>query len=243
MAGRREAVATLALAGVLLLARGARAGDDAGPPPAPAAATTTDDSGDNPGLITPQRKSASGVRAEPEGHLHQVGLGLQLAVGMRAINPYHDTYCGQLGDNGSSNQAYCLARTPMTFDLELSYGVTPSIEALLEARIGVERDFGTAPGAAGPRVHQLAPGVRVFFSESGRAKFFSTVQAVLDTTSYEDDTGSDRGLDLGVRNVNGFWFDLKRSLGLYVFFGEEAGFKRWLSATLEAGLGVQGRYP
>ena len=203
-----------------------------------------DDSGDNPGLITPVPKSkASGVQ---NGHLHQFGLGLQLAVGMRAINPYSSgTYCGTVGDNGAQNQAYCLARTPMTLDFELTYGVKSSIEALLELRIGIERDFGTTStsGDNGPHVHQWSPGLRFFFSESGRAKFFSTAQIVFDTSGYQDTMGSDRGFDFGFRNVNGFWFDPSKAYGLYVFFGEEIGFKRWLSATLEGGLGVQGRLP
>lgn len=196
------------------------------------------DDGDNPGLITPQKKAPAA--AAREGHYHQLGLGLQLAVGMRAINPYDSIYCGSVGDNGSSNQAYCLARVPMTLDFELSYGVKPAIEALLEIRIGVERDFGASASAMdGPRVHQFAPGARFFFSESGRSKFFSTAQLVLDTTDYTNASGT----DLGLRNLNGFWFDVQKSYGVYVFFGEEIGFERWLSASLEAGLGIQGRLP
>jgi hypothetical protein len=202
------------------------------------------DDGDNPGLITPVSKAKAGEARE--GHLHQFGLGLQLAVGMRAINPYSSgTYCGTVGDNGAQNQAYCLARTPMTLDFELTYGVKSSIEALLELRIGVERDFGTTStsGNDGPHVHQWSPGARFFFSESGRSKFFSTAQVVFDTSNYQDTSGTDRGFDFGFRNVNGFWFDPSKSYGLYIFFGEEIGFKRWLSATLEGGLGVQGRLP
>lgn len=226
---------------MLLFAAGSVRADTGDDGPAPAGGAS-DDNGDNPGLITPQHRST--VPTMKEGHLGQFGLGLQLAVGMRAINTYQDTtYCGTVGDNGNANQAYCLARTPMTFDFELTYGVRPALEALLEVRIGVERDFGTSPGSDGPHVHQFAPGARFFFAESGRAKFFSTAQVVFDTSSYQDASGSDRGFDLGVRNVNGFWIDMKRSYGFYVFFGEEAGFKRWLSASLEAGLGIQGRYP
>ena len=206
------------------------------------AASAQDDDGDNPGLITPTKKP--GGEAVHEGHEHQVGLGLQLAVGMRAINPYDNVFCGAVGDNGNSNQAYCLARVPMTLDFELTYGLKPSLEALLELRIGVERDFGTTSASgAGPHVHQWSPGARFFFAESGRAKFFSTAQAVFDTSDYQDTGGNDRGFDIGLRNVNGFWFDPQKSYGLYVFFGEEVGFKRWLSATLEAGIGFQGRYP
>jgi len=224
------------IAVALVLLSAAPAFADEPSPPAP----PSSDDGDNPGLIAPLHKKDEGP---PPGHLHQFGLGLQLAVGMRAINPYHDTYCGTVGDNGNANQAYCMSRVPMTFDFELTYGVEPALEALLEVRLGVERDFGATAGTDGPRVVQLAPGARFFFADSGRAKFFSTAQAVFDFSAYKEASGDDRGFDLGVRNVNGFWFDFKRALGAYVFFGEEIGFKRWLSATLEAGIGVQGRYP
>jgi hypothetical protein len=231
-----------AIAATLFVLATAPAFADEPPPPAsPGDAPSGDDSGDNPGLIAPQHKASAD---EPgPAHLHQVGLGLQLAVGMRAINPYQDTYCGAVGDNGSSNQAYCLARTPMTLDFELTFGVKATLEALLEVRVGVERDFGQVPTAQGPHVLQLAPGARFFFAESGRSKFFSTAQAVLDTTGYTNAGGEDRGVDIGLRNINGFMFDFQRHYGAYLFFGEELGFKRWLSATLEAGIGFQGRYP
>jgi hypothetical protein len=196
-----------------------------------------DDDGDNPGLIAPQHKTASVAK---EGHAHQLGLDLQLAVGMRAINTYNGQFCGAVGSNGSTNQAYCLSRTPMTLDFGLTYGVTSNIEAMFEWRIGVEKDFGANPADMnGPRVDQIAPGARFFFARTGRSVFFSTAQVVLDTTGYDGpDTA---GWDFQLRNVNGFMFDFERSYSVYLFFGEQVGFKRWLSASLEGGIGLQGR--
>jgi hypothetical protein len=193
------------------------------------------DDGDNPGLISPSHQTAS---VDKSGHDHQLGLDLQLAVGMRAINTYNGEFCGAVGSNGGTNQAYCLARSPMTLDFGLSYGLTPGIEALLEWRIGVEKDFGASvTDMNGPHVDQLAPGARFYFSRTGRAVFFSTAQVVLDTTGYQGVSG----WDFQLRNVNGFMFDFERTYSVYVFFGEQVGFKRWLSASLEGGLGIQGR--
>ena len=198
-------------------------------------AAPTDDSGDNPGLIAPQHKTSAIAK---RGHDHQLGLDLQLAVGMRAINTYNGEFCGTAGTNGSGNQAYCLARTPMTLDFGLSYGLTPAIEALFEWRIGVEKDFGASTSDMnGPRIDQIAPGARFYFARSGRSVFFSTAQVVLDTTGYDNVSG----WDFQLRNVNGFMFDFQKTYSVYVFFGEQVGFKRWLSASLEGGVGVQGR--
>ena len=240
-----------AVAVTTILVWSAAAGGLARAQPAPAAAPTStaaadDDDGDGdgsePGLITPTHKGGGG--AAQGGHYHQVGIGFQFAVGMRAINPYKDgEYCGKRGQNGGANEAYCLARSPTALDLELTYGIKPDTELLLELRLGLERDFGAVDGVEGPRVHHFAPGARFYFADTGRAKFFSTIQAVFDFTGYKDAAGTDRGLDLGLRNLNGFMFDVHHAYGFYAFFGEELGLKRWLSAGLEAGIGVQGRYP
>jgi hypothetical protein len=37
--------------------------------------------------------------------------------------------------------------------------------------------------------------------------------------------------------------DLHHAYGFYVFVGETLTFKRWLMGDLEAGIGIQGRYP
>ena len=55
--------------------------------------------------------------------------------------------------------------------------------------------------------------------------------------------GYDAGKDIGVRGIEGFWIDLHKTYGLYFFVGETLEFSRFLSATFEAGVGFQGRYP
>ena len=49
--------------------------------------------------------------------------------------------------------------------------------------------------------------------------------------------------DFGVRNSNGFMFEVMRNLGFYLQFGETVGFVRWLQFEIDAGLGVQARIP
>ena len=49
--------------------------------------------------------------------------------------------------------------------------------------------------------------------------------------------------DFGMRNSNGLMYDAIRNVGFYFQFGETIGFARWFRIELDAGLGVQVRFP
>jgi hypothetical protein len=185
--------------------------------------------------------------AEPPATFHkgQVGLSARLGLGVYGIATYDNKYyCGALDSTTSSGYApVCTGRSPFALDLEGSYGVTRSIELALELRLGFERDFGAAPGMDGPRPLHLAPGARFFFSEAKHTKLFVQPQLVFDFSGYKDGAGNDRGTDFGIRGIEGFWIDLHRTYGIYVYIGETAEFARWLYAGFEGGFGFQGRYP
>ena len=66
---------------------------------------------------------------------------------------------------------------------------------------------------------------------------------MFDFSDYKSDTGGSLGTDFGVRNINGFLYDINKSVGVYVFVGETLEFARWFDVELEAGIGIQGRYP
>ena len=172
-------------------------------------------------------------------HKGQFGASARLGLGVRGIATYENTiYCGKTDPEAEHGFAsVCTSRVPVSLDLEVAYGVAHSIELTLEMRLGIESDFGAAPGSDGPRPFHLAPGARFFFSEAKRTKLFVQPSLVLDLAGYE------RGNDLGVRGIEGFWIDLHKSYGIYIFIAETLEFKRWLSATFEGGIGFQGRYP
>ena len=178
-------------------------------------------------------------------HKGQVGISARLGVGAYGIATYDGTvYCGKSDPARSTgNAAVCTGRSPFALDLEGSYGVTGTIELTLELRIGLERYFGGSPALEGPRPFHLAPGARFFFSEAKRAKLFVQPELVFDFTGFQDTAGNSRGTDFGVKGIEGFWVDLHKTYGLYVYVGETAEFSHWLYFGFEGGFGFQGRYP
>ncbi len=191
--------------------------------------------------------AVSAAAAEPAqtSHQGQFQLSARLSLGLRGIATYDDTaYCGDTDPTASSGFApVCTGRSPLAIDFEIGYGLGRKIDTFLEIRIGLEQDFGPLPSSDdGPRPFHLSPGARFFFSEGGRAKLFTTAQVVFDFAGYQDIDGKELGMDFGIRNLSGLWFDLDRAYGVYFFIGETATFSRWLRFELEAGVGIQGRY-
>ena len=197
------------------------------------------DAGAEPKLITPPTKQA-GERID-FSHQGQIAVSIRLALGLRALAPYNDEFCGQTDSDGDA--PVCTGRAPFSLDFELAYGVGRKVDALVELRIGIEQDFGMSnTDTEGARVFHISPGARFFFSEAGKAKLFTTAQLVIDASGYKDRAGAGMGTDVGVRNLSGLWVDLDRAYGFYAFVGETATFARWLRFELEAGIGIQGRY-
>jgi hypothetical protein len=172
-------------------------------------------------------------------HKGKFGLSGRLSLGVRGIVTYdNNVYCGKTDPQGAFGYASaCTGRTPMALDLEFSYGVKPTIELVLEMRLGLERDVGATPSDEGPRPFHLSPGARFFFSDTAKMKLFIQPQVVFDLADYAS------GNDFGLRGIEGLWIDLHRSYGLYVFVAETLGFARWMSGSFEGGVGFQGRYP
>ena len=203
------------------------------------------------GAAGPAAADAPASEASPRAgaadlsHKGQLQGSVRLGVGLRAITTYdNDVYCGDTDAQGAFGFApICTGRAPFSLDFEFGFGVARRVDAILEARIGLEGDFGAAPtGGGGPRMLHLSPGARFFFSEGSRSKLFTTAQVVLDLSGYRDATGAKRGTDLGIRNLSGLWFDLSRLYGVYLYVGETASFARWLRFELEGGIGVSARH-
>ncbi|HUJ60127.1 MAG TPA: hypothetical protein VLX92_16590 [Kofleriaceae bacterium] len=184
--------------------------------------------------------------ARADDHLGQVGLSMRFGLGVRGILPYdHTVYCGTADATAQyGNAAACASRVPFTLGFEASYGVGRHVDLLVELGLGLERDFGGAPGQGnGPRPLFVSPGARFFFGESKNSRLFLTTQLLVDLEDFKDANGKSRGTDYGVRGLEGYWIDLHRAYGFYLYIGETAEFARWLEGAIEGGVGFQGRYP
>jgi len=180
-----------------------------------------------------------GFADEQQGHKGQGVANLQVGTGYRALFPFDEEYCGQLDDAGA-NESNCVGRSPAMLGLQLGYGVTRSLELYAELGIGLENDFGDrATPNDGPRPKFFAPGLRAYIADLGPTQLFSSFQFVIDFTDFQQVDGN----DFAVRNLNGLQLDLHPTFGTYVYFGESVGFRRWLGFTVEAGVGIQARFP
>jgi hypothetical protein len=177
--------------------------------------------------------------ADPKSHKGQGMVNLQLGTGYRAIFTYDQEFCGDIAEDGE-NSTNCTGRKPLLLGIVLGYGVLDSLEAIVELGVGLEGDFGDrADPDDGPRQIVVAPGIKAYLAELGPMQLFSSMQFAIDFTDYAEPDG----VDYAVRNINGLQFDVHRTLGLYFYFGEQVGFRNWLSFTVEAGAGIQARFP
>ncbi len=167
----------------------------------------------------------------------QFGVHARVGTGYRGIFRYNDEFCGQTGED------LCLGRSPFALDFGLSYRVLQRLDLLMEMRVGLESDFGRTESEDGNRIRAYAPGVKVYFSDAGTLKFFSTLQLVIDTTNYPQVGQAVAGTDYGFKTVSGLQIDPHQTIGVFFFFSAEAGFKRWLRLQMEGGLGIQARFP
>lgn len=178
--------------------------------------------------------SSTASRAAALDHRHQTGLSVMPGVGYRVIVPYeeHKT-CGD--SSGVDSKAVCTNMAPVFLDVQASFGITSRVDLLLDLRFGLGEDPASS-------THQfaLAPGFRFWLDQDVNLKFYTTLQALYDSTDYHGVVATS---DFGLRNSNGLMYDFIRNVGVYVQFGESIGLRRWFRIELDVGLGVQLRFP
>jgi hypothetical protein len=172
--------------------------------------------------------------AESLSHKYQFGAAVRFGSGYRAIAPRNDEFCGEFDDEGEA-KSICGDVYPLWLEISPSFGITASLEALVDFRI-----FLDEPDFTGSKGFFVAPGIKYYTDPEDLFKFFLTAQVVLE--SQDQPEGGPDSFDFGLRSALGLHFDLLRYLGLYAQAGIVFGFTRWISFVADFGGGVQVRY-
>ena len=171
--------------------------------------------------------------SENLSHRYQFGLGLRAGSGYRIIAPYNEESCGQ-----AAGEKICRGLYPPWFEVSPSFGITDSLELLVDIRLFLgSPDFTKSQGLF------IAPGFKYYADPESLFKFFIAGHLVFEVQEQDAAQNADLpGFDFGLRAVMGVQFDLMRYVGLYAQAGLVLGFSRWFSMTADFGGGVQFRY-
>jgi hypothetical protein len=184
----------------------------------------------HPASGAPPTKVFRKLKAPSLLHKNQFGIAVMPGIGFRVIAPYDEMVpCGDQG------KRVCTGLLPFFLDVEPSFGFAEHWDVVVDLRFGIMTDFTSS--------HEIAvsPGVRYWVDSELETKFYATIQGVFDATAQHNTEV--RNNDFGIRNANGFMFDVMRNFGVYVQFGETIAFVRWLRFEIDAGVGVQVRIP
>jgi hypothetical protein len=144
--------------------------------------------------------------------------------------------CSDELDEDGSPQTFCRRFGSALVDLELAFGVSPTVELGILTRIGFVDDE-----AADSRPVAFGFGARAYTSPDAAFKGYFGFRAMLDVTS--SDVADWSGVDFGMRGELGLQLDLVRYLGFYLQLGESLMFLRGLYFTTDVSGGVQVRFP
>ena len=149
-------------------------------------------------------------------------------VGFRGIFPYAGTTTDdQLRPAG---QARLHGLLPFFLDVQPSFGFAEHWDVLVDLRFGLGTDFTTSHQFA------VAPGFRYWVDPELRVQVLRDDPGRRSTPPPSTIRWS-KDNDFGVRNANGFMFEVMRNLGFYIQFGETLGFVRWLRFEIDGGVG------
>lgn len=181
----------------------------------------------------PAAAPASQPAEKPLGfsHRYQGGLGLIFGSGYRGLVRYQGS--GQC-ETGTADRTFCHGRLPTFMDLQGSFGVTRGLAAIVDFRVGFEKDFTQGRPLA------LAPGIKYYIDAEGRLKFFVTLQLAIDFTGQLAEVPR---TDFGVRNAVGLQFDVHRVCGFWLQLGDTLAFRRYFRFELDAAVGLEARFP
>ena len=181
----------------------------------------------------PATAPASAPAQPPLGYSHryQGGVGLIIGSGYRGLVRYQGS--GPC-EGGTADRTFCHSRLPTFADIQGSFGVTRGLAAIIDFRVGFEKDFSQYRPLA------LAPGIKYYIEAERRLKFFITLQLAIDFTGQLPDVPR---TDFGIRNTVGFQFDVHRVFGVWLQLGDQLAFRRYFRFELDGAVGLEVRFP
>jgi hypothetical protein len=190
-----------------------------------------------PGKPVEPTKPPDKAQSKPLNHRFQFGLAVRAGTGYRVIAPYHDEFCGEMA-NATEKKAVCGSRQRAWLELSPSFGITRSLELLVDVRFYLEEDW------TGTRAYFFAPGIKYYTDPDGLFKFFATFQVGFETQDYSGhpQAATVSNFDVAIRSAFGVHFDLIRHVGLFAQGGVILGMSRWLTFVADFAGGVQGRF-
>ena len=200
----------------------------------------TDEASAEEGAKPPGDQAATGSPSSWGGpaevnHFRQGGVSIMPGTGYRVIVPYREkTNCGD--SSGAVERRVCTHILPFFLDVQLSYGLHPRLDLIVDLRFALQKD----PATYNSHQFALAPGIRYWLDQGVALKFYATGQVIYDHTDYLHVVSSD---DFALRNADGLMYDPIRNVGFFFQVGWTMGLSRWFRLELDAGLGVQLRFP
>jgi hypothetical protein len=174
---------------------------------------------------------------EAFGHGGQFGLRLGAVGGYRIILRYEDSpLCRKFDPAKLQNQPkFCGHVGPFALATGLSYAIADWLEPFAWGRFGLESE----PETYTEPVIMFGLGTRVYTMSDAPFKIFIEPAIGIEV---EDGTLSEYDTDLAIHLAAGPSLDFSRNVGVYLTGGVTTTIIRALSTSLEAELGIQGRY-
>jgi hypothetical protein len=181
------------------------------------------------------------------GHAGQFSLRAGLVGGMRVIMRYEQSpFCADpTKDEPGEERTLCGHASPLALDLGAGYAAIDGFEPFLWARLGLaaESQTDTKPLVV------LGGGARLYAMSDSAFKvliepaFGVELEGGGDEPAWQLRRDTDYRTDLLFHLAAGPHYDFTNNFGAYLDAGVTLGVLRALHATMEAQLGVQGRYP
>jgi hypothetical protein len=167
-------------------------------------------------------------------HEDQVGIRLGAAVPFVFAIRY-----GEGPRCAAGEETFCRRLGVGLFDIDLSYGLSRSVEVSVLGRIGLATDE-----ASGGRPFVLGIGLRGYVSADSAAKVYAGGKLIFDITAADEAVNPDWGtLDVGLRGEFGVAVDFVRYFGLFAQVGLNLQVLRGLYLIGDLSGGVQARFP